>query len=229
MYACLIVHRFRTITGNTPLQAPLDISYEELLGFTDGMRNTASDRKTSKKEPQQPRRKPKHPWSAEEDEGLVKGYQQYGFCWKDIANDQSLPLGDRSGPQIRDRFRKRFPELYGEAPVPGKEPSNDTGTGTSPAGMPKSRSVRQLVAAQNQLVGCEDKKSIGGGAQSRTTIALPKQISSAFAPHDINGLLNSEEEEIRQSSFRDEDWDQNVTLAPLQWEDLCAKPMFELD
>ncbi|KAI4195905.1 MAG: hypothetical protein LQ350_006889 [Teloschistes chrysophthalmus] len=217
--------RFRTITGNSPAQPPEGGSYEDLLGFTTTGQSRDAEQTSSKKEPQQPRRKPKHSWSTEEDEGLVKGYQKHGFCWKDISNDPKLPLGNRSGPQIRDRFRKRFPELYGEAPAPAKEIQNPPNASTKPNTKDPSNTT-----SLNSLLGSELNRYIGDGAPNRRNAAAPvKQVASASAPHDINGLLNSDEQEYRQSSFRDEDWDQNVTLAPLQWEDLCTKPMFELD
>ncbi|KAL8703475.1 MAG: hypothetical protein Q9201_003349 [Fulgogasparrea decipioides] len=218
--------RFRTITGNVSTQLPLGVSYEEHFGYTDGIRNADSDRTTSNQEPQQSKRKAKHLWSAEEDEGLVKGYQKHGFRWKDIASDPSLALGNRTGPQIRDRFRKRFPELYGEAPPLCKEPPGVKGSGTKPATVPGQNNRNQTVTNQNPD---DDNKRNGDGSQSRKfAAALPKHMASASAPQDINGLLNSDEEN-RHSSFREDDWDQNVTLAPLQWEDLCTKPMFELD
>ncbi|KAL8660844.1 MAG: hypothetical protein Q9202_006171 [Teloschistes flavicans] len=216
--------RFRTITGNSSAQPPDGGSYVELLGFTTMVQSPDAEPTLSKKEPQQPRRKPKHSWSTEEDEGLVKGYQKYGFCWKDISNDPTLPLSNRSGPQIRDRFRKRFPELYGEIPPPSKEVPNLSNTAT------KTNTRDPSNTGLNSLLGSELNRYIGDGAQNRRSAAAPfKQVPSASAPHDINGLLNSDDQEYRQSTFRDEDWDQNVTLAPLQWEDLCTKPMFDLD
>ncbi|KAL8691928.1 MAG: hypothetical protein Q9218_002936 [Villophora microphyllina] len=221
--------RFRTITGNTPVQPPEGGTYEELLGFAGSVQNQEREPTASKKDAQQSRRKAKHSWSVEEDESLVKGYQKHGFCWKDISNDPALSLGNRTGPQIRDRFRKRFPELYGEAPPPTKDPSNIPNTGTSPAPVLKKNVRGRDSTNLNFLSGTEYKTS-GDGAQNRRNAAAPlKPTPSASAPHDINGLLNSDEHEYRQPSFRDEDWDQNVTLAPLQWEDLCTKPMFDLD
>ncbi|KAL8684199.1 MAG: hypothetical protein Q9224_006525, partial [Gallowayella concinna] len=101
--------RFRTVMGNAPAEPPKGVSYLQLLGYAEGSRRTDADRHSQEDE-HQPRRKPKHLWSEEEDESLVKGYQKYGFSWKDIAIDPTLALGNRTGNQIRDRFRKRFPE-----------------------------------------------------------------------------------------------------------------------
>lgn len=220
--------RFRTLMGNTRVQPSEGVSYQELLGYADGLRNIEPDPPAQKEEPRQPRKKPKHHWSEEEDESLVKGYQKYGFSWKDIASDPSLALSNRSGPQIRDRFRKRFPELYGEAPAPApassKDDRNIVNEDSCAAKMPTSK------GSQKKIPENEDDKRNGDGLQNRRLSAtLPRQMSSVCAPHSISGLLNSNDEENQQSSFRSDDWDGNVTLPPLLWEDLCTKPMFELD
>ncbi|KAL9000362.1 MAG: hypothetical protein Q9188_005689 [Gyalolechia gomerana] len=219
---------FRTVVGNTRVQPSEGVSYQELLGFANGIRLTEPDPHVQKEEPRQPRKKPKHHWSEEEDESLVKGYQKHGFCWKDIANDPSLALSNRSGPQIRDRFRKRFPELYGEAPAPApascKGDRNIVNEDSIAARVPNSKGS-ETVFPESEV----DKRNGGGSQNGRLSVTLPRQMSSVCAPHSISGLLNNDDEENQQSSFRSDDWDGNVTLPPLLWEDLCTKPMFELD
>ena len=59
--------------------------------------------------------------------------------------------------------------------------------------------------------------------------SLTKQSLSATAPFNIMGLLNDDEEDNRLSSFRYDDWDENVTLPPLLWEDMATRPMFDLE
>ncbi|KAL8951419.1 MAG: hypothetical protein Q9222_002610 [Ikaeria aurantiellina] len=211
--------RFRTIIGNAPLEPPKGTTYQDLLGYANGVKSHDAEQHSRQQEPQQPRRKPKHPWSAEEDESLEKGYQKHGFCWKDIANDPSLNFSNRSGPQIRDRFRKRFPELYGEAPPPNKDsPPVANGSNGNTGSITMSKIVSQPLNGSVLKAPADDEG-----------VKLPKQLSAVSAPHDINGLLNNDAEENRQSSFRSNDWAENVTLAPLLWEDLCTKPMFEID
>ncbi|KAL8679206.1 MAG: hypothetical protein Q9186_004503 [Xanthomendoza sp. 1 TL-2023] len=219
--------RFRTVMGNAPAEPPKGVSYLQLLGYAEGSRRTDPDRHSQEDE-HQPRRKPKHLWSEEEDESLVKGYQKYGFSWKDIAIDPTLALGNRTGNQIRDRFRKRFPELYGEAPPPLKD-SQIANLGAAAA---SKATDRQMGPTGHDLAvnGQRGKGSEGGKARSRKVAATQsKQTASASASFDINGLLNSDDGQIRQASFRSDDWEENVTLAPLLWEDLCTKPMFDLD
>ncbi|KAL8817201.1 MAG: hypothetical protein Q9223_003918 [Gallowayella weberi] len=220
--------RFRTVMGNAPSDPPKGISYQQLLGYAEGSRRTDPDRHSQEDELHQPRRKPKHLWSEEEDESLVKGYQRYGFSWKDIAIDPTLALGNRTGNQIRDRFRKRFPELYGEAPAPSKDSQNASCGAAVPS---KATNGRPGSTAQTSSTnGGGGKKSDSAKARSRKIASSqPKQAASASAPFDINGLLNSDDGQNRQASFRSDDWAENVTLAPLLWEDLCTKPMFDLD
>ncbi|KAL9029681.1 MAG: hypothetical protein Q9196_002105 [Gyalolechia fulgens] len=220
--------RFRTLMGNTRVQPSEGVSYQELLGYADGIPNIEPDPHVQDEEPRQPRKKPKHHWSEEEDESLVKGYQKHGFCWKEIASDLSLALSNRSGPQIRDRFRKRFPELYGEASTPApascKGNRNIMHEDPGAARVPKSMGS-QAVTPETEV----DRRNGEGSENPRHSATLPRQISSVCAPHSISGLLNNDDEEDHQSSFRADDWDGNVTLPPLLWEDLCTKPMFELD
>ena len=218
--------------GNTRIQPSEGVSYQELLGYANGIRHPEVDPYVQQEEPQQPRKKPKHHWSEEEDDSLVKGYQKYGFCWKDIANDPSLALGNRSGPQIRDRFRKRFPELYGEAPAPAphKDPLNMSAGGSTAVTVSMSKTPNPKSSIQPVVSeGGGEKRNSEDAHLRRPSATLCKQTSSASAPQGINGLLNNVEEDTHHSSFRSDDWEGSVTLPPLLWEDLCTKPMFELD
>ena len=51
-------------------------------------------------------------WTAEEDANLAKGYQKYGFQWTVITKDPEMNLAHRTGPQVRDRFRLKYPLHY---------------------------------------------------------------------------------------------------------------------
>ncbi|CAL8576237.1 hypothetical protein XPA_002128 [Xanthoria parietina] len=217
--------RFRTLMGNPPAQPLEGGSYQQLLGYVDGPRNRKIERQPQKDELQQSKRKPKHLWSEEEDDSLVEGYQKHGFSWKDIANDSMLALENRTGTQIRDRFRKRFPELYGEAPAPSKDFQHvSNGAATTPE--PKVK--QPLAAGEYQVAGADEEKRNGEKCR-KTSASRSRHTTFTSGPHDINGLLNNDSGDTRQTAFRSDDWAENVTLAPLLWEDLCTKPMFELD
>ncbi|KAI4091706.1 MAG: hypothetical protein LQ344_003946 [Seirophora lacunosa] len=223
--------RFRTLMGNARTEvAGEGVSYKVLFGYAGSNQKPDPGPSSPKETLNKPRKKPKHLWSEEEDESLVKGYQKHGFCWKDIANDESLALGGRSGPQIRDRFRKRFPDLYSEVPPPSKNPRHAPSVASNMASAFTSEGPKLGSGDQGIHPTKTDTSNNGMDAhRSKSSATWPKPTPSASAPQGINGLLNSEEADPQQSSFRSDDWDGNVTLPPLLWEDLCTKPMFELD
>ena len=65
------------------------------------------------------RKQPLPRWTAWEDANLSKGYQMYGFQWTAMTKDPTLDLGHRTGPQVRDRFRLKFPVHYNASiPLP---------------------------------------------------------------------------------------------------------------
>ncbi|KAL3466724.1 hypothetical protein BJX64DRAFT_284282 [Aspergillus heterothallicus] len=58
------------------------------------------------------RRRARRPFTAAEDEALLKGYAVHGFQWTLIQQDQRLNLGHRRATDLRDRFRTKFPHAY---------------------------------------------------------------------------------------------------------------------
>lgn len=61
-----------------------------------------------------PRRRSRRPFTAIEDEALLKGYAVHGFQWTLIQQDERLNLGHRKATDLRDRFRTKFPHAYRE-------------------------------------------------------------------------------------------------------------------
>jgi hypothetical protein len=58
------------------------------------------------------RRRVRRPFTATEDEALLKGYAVHGFQWTLIQQDKRLNLGHRRATDLRDRFRTKFPHAY---------------------------------------------------------------------------------------------------------------------
>jgi hypothetical protein len=83
---------------------PKDV--KNLLNVTPKRKGSSAERKQ-----QLPR------WTDGEDANLSKGYQKYGFQWTTIAKDPEIGLSHRTGSQIRDRFRLKYP-LHYQASVP---------------------------------------------------------------------------------------------------------------
>ncbi|KAL4922241.1 hypothetical protein BDW62DRAFT_173313 [Aspergillus aurantiobrunneus] len=62
--------------------------------------------------PVKSRRRSRRPFTAAEDEALLKGYAVHGFQWTLIQQDKELSLGHRKATDLRDRFRTKFPHVY---------------------------------------------------------------------------------------------------------------------
>lgn len=60
------------------------------------------------------KRRSRRPFTAAEDEALLKGYAVHGFQWTAIQQDKHLNLSHRRATDLRDRFRTKFPNAYRE-------------------------------------------------------------------------------------------------------------------
>ena len=172
-----------------------------------------------------PSRAPKHHWTAEEDVELEKGFQKYGFQWHLIVKDPDLKFEGRSGGQIRDRFRLRFPELYNQQKLPNYvETHSEPGWefpgqyGLQPTNVQWYQCSEKMHSLQNEKLSCsyeqvEPDETSDNGIRIR---ADHKTTTSFGAPT----LTNGEDEDNKLSnSILHDDWgcDDNLTLAPLAW------------
>lgn len=174
--------------------------------------NTANSPAADSQSPEKmPSRARKRHWTELEDAELEKGFKKYGFQWNMMVKDNELHFEGRSGGQIRDRFRLRFPDLYKQqdlCPPPKMFPFQSKST-------PSERAVsspRKSVNAQ------EPFKS--------------EAFSKTVAPSDTVRALNAEDEDTRLSNsilHKNWDLDDNLTLAPLAWEDIANRPIFQFD
>ena len=178
------------------------------------------------------RRKAYQSWTDAEDENLAKGYQKYGFHWTKITKDQTLSLAHRTGPQVRDRFRLKYPELYGETKTLTRAPPEEPLEATSKL-PPKTASNRRLSQSPtlrtNEGYEVFDRDDDEDDQRRRLSGAGDRHPGPGPPSGGIMGLLNDEEEDIRPASFRYYDWEESVTLPPLLWEDMATRPMFELE
>lgn len=185
-------------------------------------------------------------WTDAEDADLEKGYQKYGFSWTKILHDQALNLSHKTGAQVRDRFRTRFPSLYGEGPhheatsgtAPkkkrqkgkqhrAKEDLNNRSSPDATAGAEKPISRRREHSADHSADESEDDRI---SVRANEEISSSKPSALASGAHNIMGILNSDVEDDQPSSpLRLDGWDANVTLPPLLWEEMATRPMFDLE
>lgn len=143
-----------------------------------------------------------------------------------MRKDPNLHFDGRSYGQLRDRFRLRFPNIY----------KQQDGTASPAEGMethvprPKLQSEKLPKPKKGVLNdSIESVKSDDSdvGAREKTTSKATVAPSSYTA-----GGLNGEDEDIRLSNsilHNGWDWDDNVTLAPLAWEDIATRPIFGFD
>ena len=160
-----------------------------------------------------PLRAPKRLWTQQEDTELDKGFQLYGFQWNLMLKDPALNFDQRSCGQIRDRFRLRFPDMYKQQDSTAPPMENRTFSKKKQSER-ASTWTKKTVPDLNEPANEEESDMGKTGAR----------LAPAF---------HAEEEDQRLSNsilHNDWDWDENLTLAPLAWEDMATKmPMFPFD
>ena len=197
-----------------------------------------------------PVRARKHHWTEAEDAELDKGFRKYGYQWNLMVKDPDLHFDRRSGGQIRDRFRLRFPELYNQQdantqpkkPPDKKSSSKKTTTTQAPPTRNKSHDfLNELITKgdNDDGVGGDNMEPLPDGRKSPPSKSTPTtttaQPSSSFITTGLNLNLNNVDDEDNRLSLSnsilhdDWDWNENLTLAPVAWEDMANKPMFSFD
>ena len=199
------------------------------------------------------KRKPKNHWTEEEDGFLAEGYRKHGFQWTLITKDLDLGLSHRSGPQVRDRFRLKYPDIY-LPPMPGppleerlqksfSKSTNQLDRQDTIASPPLPMLSLRLQPLSSDLHESSsdnegqlfDSDSSSRKTESRQTTILPDEVEARHL--GIEGLLNGEDgegpEDGKLPSFKYtyDDWegDSSMTLPPLLWEHMATRPIFELD
>ena len=162
-----------------------------------------------------PLRAPKRLWTEQEDTELDKGFQLYGYQWNLMLKDPALNFDQRSCGQIRDRFRLRFPDMYKQQDSTGP-PKEKRASPKKKQPAKSSSRTRKAVSDSNQPAN-EEESDVG--ARDRTG---SKTIPASHTEEEDNRLSNS-------ILHNDWDWDENLTLAPLAWEDMATRPMFPFD
>ena len=129
-----------------------------------------------------------------------------------MLKDPALNFDQRSCGQIRDRFRLRFPNMYKQQDSTAS--AKEKGTSLKEKQRAKSSTrTRKTVDDSNETRNEEEM-----GARDKTG---SKIVPASHIEEEDNRLSNS-------ILHDDWDWDENLTLAPLAWEDM-ARPMFPFD
>lgn len=180
----------------------------------DAQKELPLDRSSPPPDPRDGKRqkKARRVWTAEEDMALVNGYRQYGFQWCQMVKDTSLQFVDRTGPQVRDRFRQKFPELYAQQSAPAIDPRSYSN------GKPKSISERRapvLSAIGSKLPkDLYERRELGSNSDKAHDLRNHEFITAGLsnpsatattAPYAIMDLLNEEEEEEEDEEEEEEE------------------------
>jgi hypothetical protein len=67
-------------------------------------------------------RRARRPFTTEEDEAILRGFEKYGAQWQKIKSDPDLQLDSRGRTDLRDRFRNKYPDKFVEAGHKFKQP-----------------------------------------------------------------------------------------------------------
>ncbi|KAJ5780464.1 hypothetical protein N7457_005624 [Penicillium paradoxum] len=193
------------------------------------------------------KRRSRRPFTAAEDEALLKGYAVHGFQWTLIQQDQRLQLSHRKATDLRDRFRTKFPHAYRDGgSVSGKtlfqhqgqEPVAGTSTPRPHAASTSEQSPnRPFVITPTQTPATTPRTS---GSRSRHA-ATPSQSNiaqadpaflpppaqgvmehSMYLPPAAAGMLSFSLDDAAgtgPSSAVETPWEDN-TLAPMIWDEL---------
>ncbi|KAL6713535.1 hypothetical protein ACLMJK_009000 [Lecanora helva] len=161
----------------------------------------------------------KRHWTEAEDAELEKGFRQYGYNWNAMVKDPNLHFDGRSGGQIRDRFRLKFKDLY-----EGQDLTHVPNKAAERADPQRKRHSEQNATTENPRDSSIHLRNDG--------VETADQFKMTSRTPSSSTLINGEEELSRLSNsilHNDLEWDDNLTLAPLTWEDMAARPIFPFD
>ena len=128
-----------------------------------------------------------------------------------MLKDPALSFDQRSCGQIRDRFRLRFPNMYKQQD-PTALPKEQR---TSPKKHSPVRSSPQIMKTMKTVDDSNEplnEEESDVGARDKTS---SKMVPASHTEDEDNRLSNS-------ILHNDWDWDENLTLAPLAWEDMAT-------
>lgn len=134
------------------------------------------------------KRRTRRPFTAAEDEALLKGYAVHGFRWTLIQLDAHLNLSHRKPSDLRDRFRTRFPHAYDEGGSVSartvnsiQHPVLDMNAGRHPTSAPAPPSSLPLPHVTAQSFAPQGPPGIATTAATATTTASSTVIAPSAA------------------------------------------------
>lgn len=167
------------------------------------------------------RRRSRRPFTAAEDEALLKGYAVHGFQWTLIQQDKRLNLGHRRATDLRDRFRTKFPHAYRDGgSVSGNKTHHDqTKNAPSPKDSSKANSARPIKPSPNKTDA--EQAPLGPVDPALSAPAPPLNLpdGSSTGASSTAVFQFPLDENPANASGVDAPWADN-TLAPMLWDEL---------
>lgn len=192
------------------------------------------------------KRRPKRPFSEEEDADLLKGYTLYGPQWAAIQKDPSLRLEARKSLDLRNRFRIKFPDIYAQAGYLMR-PQDQVKLGTATLitdddlkGSAKPFSLHPLIERPPPFLSASLTSSTSAPEHKTPELAEPEETKKGRddyrGPLDDRNLVDNRNGHEPASTLQDdtstlfEEWEEN-TLRPLAltWEEMVTRPIFDIE
>ncbi|KJX99188.1 hypothetical protein TI39_contig369g00018 [Zymoseptoria brevis] len=116
-------------------------------------------------------RRPRHGYTTEEDQAILKGFRKHGNSWVSIRSDPILGLSHRKATDLRDRMRTKFTEEFAKAgltPRPDKAAEVAQKDGSPPVNQATEQTLAPRYAPHEH-------------AQQSTAVSAPTTHSTTTA------------------------------------------------
>jgi hypothetical protein len=133
-------------------------------------------------------RRPRHGYTEDEDEALLRGFRKYGKSWAAIQKDEAV-LVERTPTDLRDRFRLRYHQEYasaGLAPRPKtfphppdrgtQEDAQDTVPATVDQGSTRQSTLQELAPFITDRPTLPSTEPPSANRISHSHISLPNNV-----------------------------------------------------
>lgn len=193
------------------------------------------------------KRKERRFYTEEEDINLLKGFNLYGPQWATIRKEPTLKLQERRAMDLRDRFRIRYSDLYAQAGYVPKAQNDRPKLVTSMASNEEEsqqvlKSFSPLPVVATTLPPLSDSMTPPTSVLEEKMAETTESEDARKVHYDLRGtLFNGSLSETRNApdpapSLQEDtttlfgEWEDN-TLPPLalSWEEMVARPIFDID
>jgi hypothetical protein len=169
-------------------------------------------------------------WTDEETNNLLLGVYKHGVGnWTDILEDTAFSFNERSGADLKDRFRTCCPAEMRENNFNGKGPSQPTADKSTPQGKSKSSLMSENILIDNDETPNHSNVVSGTSSNSRKSRAHRKKMED-LAQLGIAGPFRKSQRRERRPFTEDEDREilEGYNLHGPAWTRIQRDPRFHL-